>query len=51
MSTNGKGIPIILNCLNGNEFYASLRIISNRGNFFQLSKTDMKKKNKLGSII
>lgn len=48
MATNGEGISIILNCLNGNDFQSSTRVISKFGKFFQLTKTDMKNKDKLG---
>lgn len=51
LATKGKGISIILNCLTGNDFYASLRVLSTFGKFFQLAKTDMKNKNKLGNIL
>jgi len=51
MATKGKGVSTILNCFSGNEFHASLRLIASFGHFFQLAKTDMKKKNKFGNII
>lgn len=50
LATKGKGINTILNCLSGNDFHASLRIIATFGQFFQLTKVDMKKKKKLGNI-
>jgi len=51
MATKGKGTSIILNCLSGHDFHASVRSIAFRGTFFQLTKTDMKNKDKLGNII
>lgn len=51
MATKGKGVSTILNCFSGSEFLASLRLISSFGQFFQLAKSDMKKKEKLGNVI
>lgn len=50
-ATKGKGITMILNCFNGPEFYASIRSLATFGKFYQLTKSDMIKKNKLGNII
>jgi len=43
-----KKMNVIINCLDGYDFYASLRVIADHGKFFQLTKTDMKKNYKLG---
>jgi len=51
MATNGKGVSMIVNCLHGHDFHASVRSIALRGIFFQLTKTDMKNKDKIGNII
>lgn len=51
MATKGKGVAIIVNCLQGHDFYAAVRSIANHGSFFQLAKTAMKNKEKLGNII
>lgn len=51
MATKGKGVAIILNCLSGQDFYGSIRSIGPFGTFFQMSKTDMKNKEKFGNII
>lgn len=51
IATKGKGVSIVLNCLSGNEFHASLRTIATYGKFFQLTKFDMKNKEKMGNII
>lgn len=48
MATKGKGVSTILNCFNGNEFCSSLRLTAFHGQFFQLTKTDMKRKDKFG---
>lgn len=49
MMTKGQGVSTILNCLSGRDFQATLRVIAKFGHFFQLTKTDMKKKDKLGN--
>lgn len=49
IATNGNGVAVILNFLDGHNFHASVRSIAMRGKFFQLSKTDMKNKDKLGT--
>lgn len=49
LATKGMGISIILNCLSGTEFYDSTKILAKSGKFFQLAKTDMKNKEKLGN--
>ncbi|VVC29213.1 Acyl transferase/acyl hydrolase/lysophospholipase,Ketoacyl-synthetase, C- [Cinara cedri] len=51
LATKGKGVSMILNCLSGSEFYASVRSLSTMGKFFQLTRSDMIKKNKLGMFI
>uniref|UniRef100_A0A2S2P8N0 Fatty acid synthase n=1 Tax=Schizaphis graminum TaxID=13262 RepID=A0A2S2P8N0_SCHGA len=51
MATNGKGVSIIVNCLHGHDFHASVRSIAHRGIFFQLTKTDMKNKDKIGMLV
>lgn len=48
MATKGKGFSIIINCLYGSDFHAAVRTIASYGKFFQLTKTDMKNKDKLG---
>ncbi|VVC29215.1 Hypothetical protein CINCED_3A015604 [Cinara cedri] len=45
-----KRMDVIINCLNGEDFHASMRIMKQHGTFFQLSKTDMRKKYKMGLI-
>lgn len=49
IATNGNGVAVILNCLHGHDFHASVRSIASRGKFFELTKTDMKNKEKLGT--
>lgn len=51
IATKGKGVSIVLNCLSGNKFHASLRTIAQFGKFFQLTKVDMKNKDKMGTIM
>lgn len=51
MMTKGRGVTTILNCLSGKDFHATLRVLAKFGNFFQLTKTDMIKKDKLGNAI
>lgn len=51
IATNGNGVTVILNCLHGHDFHASVRSIAMRGKFFQLTKTDMKNKDKLGMLV
>lgn len=51
MATKGKGVAIIVNCLHGHDFYAAVRSIANHGSFFQLTKTAMKNKEKLGLLV
>lgn len=46
-----KQVKVIVNCLDGEDFYASMRIIANHGSFFQLTKADMKKKCKMGTCL
>lgn len=48
IATKGKGISVIINCLSGSDFHATMRIIAPYGKFFQLTKTDMKNKGKFG---
>lgn len=48
--TNHK-MNVIVNCLVGEDFYASLRLLETHGNIFQLAKSDMKKKYKLGTYL
>lgn len=45
---NKNKMNIIINCLDGEEFHATLRVIAPHGKFFQLTKSDMKKKYKMG---
>lgn len=40
---------VIINCLNGEDFYATIRVLAPHGKFFQLTKSDMKKKYKMGT--
>lgn len=44
-----KKMDVIINCLDGEYFYACLRLIALSGKVFQLAKTDMKKKLKMGT--
>lgn len=44
-----KKMDVIINCLDGEDFHASLRLIAVSGKIFQLTKTDMKKKYKMGA--
>lgn len=43
-----KKMNVIINCLEGEDFYATIRVIAEFGRFFQLTKNDMKKKYKMG---
>lgn len=42
---------VIINCLEGEDFHATVRVIADLGHFFQLTKSDMKKKFKMGTTI
>jgi len=44
-------MDVIINCLEGEDFYATIRVIAKHGKFFQLTKSDMKKKYKMGKTI
>jgi len=44
-----KKMDVIINCLDGEDFHACLRLIAVSGKIFQLTKTDMKKKHKMGT--
>jgi len=44
-------MDVIINCLEGDDFYATFRVIADHGKFFQLTKSDMKKKYKMGTTI
>jgi len=44
-------MDVIINCLEGEDFYATFRVIAGHGKFFQLTKSDMKKKYKMGTTI
>lgn len=46
-----KKMDVIINCLDGEDFYATIRVIATHGKFFQLTKNDMKKKYKMGKQI
>lgn len=41
-------MDVIINCLEGEDFHATIRVIAKHGHFFQLTKNDMKKKYKMG---
>lgn len=43
-----KKMDLVINCLEGEDFHASLRVLGPFGRIFQLTKNDMKKKHKLG---
>ncbi|XP_060836307.1 fatty acid synthase-like [Rhopalosiphum padi] len=47
LMANNK-MDVIINCLEGEDFYATIRVIAKHGKFFQLTKSDMKKKYKMG---
>jgi hypothetical protein len=40
---------VIINCLDGEDFHATVRVIADHGKFFQLTKSDMKKEYKMGT--
>lgn len=42
-------MDVIINCLDGENFQATLRVLAKSGKFFQLTKNDMKKKYKMGT--
>jgi len=44
-------MDVIINCLEGDDFHATFRVIADHGKFFQLTKSDMKKKYKMGITI
>lgn len=46
---DNKKMSIIINCLTGEDFYATIRVSAPHCKFFQLTKTDMKKKYKIGT--
>ncbi|XP_022162608.1 fatty acid synthase-like [Myzus persicae] len=47
LMANNK-MNVIINCLEGEDFHATVRVIADHGKFFQLTKSDMKKKYKMG---
>lgn len=48
LMANNK-MDVIINCLDGEDFHATLRVLAESGKFFQLTKNDMKKKYKMGT--
>ncbi|XP_025202615.1 fatty acid synthase-like [Melanaphis sacchari] len=49
LMANNK-MNVIINCLDGEDFHATIRVIADHGKFFQLTKSDMKKKYKMGLL-
>ncbi|XP_025423656.1 fatty acid synthase-like [Sipha flava] len=47
LMANNK-MNVIINCLDGEDFHATVRVIADHGKFFQLTKSDMKKEYKMG---
>jgi acyl transferase domain-containing protein/NADPH:quinone reductase-like Zn-dependent oxidoreductase/acyl carrier protein len=45
--TGGKGVDVVLNCLAGEFTDASLRLLSPRGRFLELGKTDIRRPDQL----